>query len=376
MKKCYLQKTFILCSLIFLISIVITIFKYNILPAKYFYDSNKIVDIMMGIGESDSGFDFAANFYKCIDIFRIHELELVINGKIVVVSAMLQWGLILSFVGTTLVFFLLIKRRNYTLLEYMFLYASMVLLNIYVFNISKDFIQFLFILLLYIILISNKFTNIIKIFLMGLVLSYVAFNFRIYYGIMALFIVNLYGIYMLFFKNRCLNIKNLIIFVLLSFLVFFVEVFLIGIISSSSYDEIMYARSSVNDLREGSMDAATMITEPFGDNTNIFIFSINYIVDFIRMMFPLELLLKNVKYVVFVIYQLFITYNLIRLWKRMQGNNKQVLLFIVIFSFEMMSVIFEPDFGSFVKHQSAMTLLFLEMVISNKFGNSNRGDLE
>ena len=366
MRKNYLKKTFIYCMGIFLVSLIITIVKYNIFPAKYFYDSNKIVNIMMGVSESDSGFDFAANFFRTINIFDIHELEIVINNKIVVVSAMLQWGLILSFVGTTLVFFLLLKKRCYSFFEYVFLYISIFLLNVYVFNISKDFIQFLFMLFIYIVLINDKLNNNFKIFFIGIILVYEALSFRIYYGIMFLFIINLYYIYILFFRKKNSNGKNLILFIILSFLLFFIEVFVIGIVSNDSYNEIMYARSSVNDLREGSIDAASMITEPLGNNVNIFIFVINYIVNFFRMMFPFELLLKSLKYVVFIAYQLFITCNVIMLWKNLNSNNKNILLFVVIFSFEMMSVIFEPDFGSFVKHQSAMTLIFLEMVISNK----------
>lgn len=365
MKQKYLQKTFIYCSFIFVISLLITVVKYNILPPKYFYDSNKIVNIMNGIGLTDSGFTYAANFYRSIDIFQIKELHLFINGQTVIIDEMLQWGLILSFLGTTFLFNLLIKRKEYSFMEYIFIYISVVLLNIYVFNISKDFIQFLFLLVLYIILMNKKWNNKVKILLMSLVLSYEALNFRMYYGIMALLIISLYSIYQLLFKDKELTTSNLVRFLLISFLAFFIEVFGVSLISNSSFQEIMTARSSVNDIREGSMDAATIILEPLGDNTNIFIFSVNYIINFIRMLLPFELMLKGIKYLAFIIYQLFITYNIYLLWKKTKNNPKTILLFITILSYEMMSVIFEPDFGSFVKHQTAMTLIFLEMIITN-----------
>lgn len=366
MKKKHSQNTFIYCLLIFIISLLVSIAKYNILPPKYFYDSNKIVNIMNGIGNSDPSFDYAANFYKIIDIFKIKELNLLISGNKIIIDEMLLWSLILSFLGTLLIFLIIIKKEKYSLVEYVFLYASIVLLNIYVFNISKDFIQFLFILALSIVFINKKISNKTKILLMALILIYEALSFRLYYGIMAMLLVSIYTIYSIFFKNKTMTKKKLIQFIILSLIILFLEIFMVGLISKYSYNEIMYARSSVNELRENSLDAVTMITEPLGNNDNIFIFIANYTINFIRMLFPIELLFKGIKYIPFALYQLFITYNLFKLGTNMNNDKNKQLLFNLILSYEMMSVLFEPDFGSFVKHQTAMSLLYMEMVVSNK----------
>nr|WP_288305904.1 hypothetical protein [uncultured Romboutsia sp.] len=107
-----------------------------------------------------------------------------------------------------------------------------------------------------------------------------------------------------------------------------------------------------------------MINDIFGENTNYFKFIFNYIINAFRMMFPIELITKGIKYIPFIIYQLFITTNILNLGKKLSRNN--ILIFATIVSFMMISIIFEPDFGSFIRHESALTLLLLEMNVINE----------
>ena len=87
-------------------------------------------------------------------------------------------------------------------------------------------------------------------------------------------------------------------------------------------------------------------------------------------MFPIELIVKGIKYIPFIIYQIFISINTLRLGKNLNNNN--ILIFATIVSFIMISAIFEPDFGSFIRHESALTLLLLEInVINETMKNKN-----
>lgn len=349
MKK-YRKKTLFGCLMIFYISILVKFFQYTILPPKYFYDSKGILSYMNGNYIADKSYNFTAKLFDIINIFKFDEL--------------IEWSILLSIIFTTILFFYLIKNNKYNLKQYIFIYSSIALLNIYVFNLSKDMIQFCFFLIIYIIILNKRLKNKTKIFLISIVLIYEAINFRFYYIIMATLIIIVYFLYSKFMGNKEINKSYLINILIFTIIIFFIEVFIVKIISLESYNQIINARSSVNNTRIGSLDAETMINDVFGTNTYYIKFILNYIVNIIRLMLPIELILKGVKYIPFVIYQLFITINLLNLGKKLTNNN--ILIFATIVSFIMISAIFEPDFGSFIRHESTLTLLLLEMNVINE----------
>lgn len=61
-------------------------------------------------------------------------------------------------------------------------------------------------------------------------------------------------------------------------------------------------------------------------------------------MFPIELLVKGIKYFPYVVFQIWFTKKLWN-WKIIK-NDKVILLY----SFILISGVFEPDFGSFLRH--------------------------
>lgn len=350
MRKKYKKKTLFGCIIIFYVSLLVKLFQYVILPPKYFYDSKAILFYMNGNYIADKSYNFTARLFDTINVFNFNEL--------------IEWSIFLSIIFTTILFFYLIKNNRYNLSQYIFIYSSIALLNIYVFNLSKDIIQFCFFLIIYIIILNKKINNKLKIFFISVVLIYESINFRVYYIIMVTLIIIIYFLYIKFIKESNLNKNYLSKIIFTTIIVFFIEIFIVQILSVESYDLIINARSSVNNTRIGSMDAATMINDIFGENTNYFKFIFNYIINAFRMMFPIELITKGIKYIPFIIYQLFITTNILNLGKKLSRNN--ILIFATIVSFMMTSIIFEPDFGSFIRHESALTLLLLEMNVINE----------
>lgn len=343
MNKTYKKDTFYLCAFIFILSIIIKIFQFTTLPDKYFYDSYHILNLMNGNYIADKAYNYTANFFDNINIFHF--------------SNLLEWSIILSFIFTTVIFIFLIKKEKYTLVQYIFIYANIALLNIYVFNLSKDIIQFIYFLLIYIICTRKNLTNFQKLIGISIILLYEALNFRIYYGLMALLLWTLYFIYKYLIKKT--TQKKLIKLIIYGFACFFLEVFIVQLVSQENYQAIIEARSSVNIARTGSTDANTMINDLLGYNHNYLTFVGNYIINTFRLMVPIELLKKGLKYIPFIIYQLYITNNLLKIDKKI--NQENVLIILSIISFLMISIIFEPDFGSFIRHESAMVLFLLEI---------------
>lgn len=103
-----------------------------LLPAKYFYDNNRI----LGMVNSDVGVDawggsyvVAADFFKAINVFGFTTME--------------QWSWFLGLSLTLLVFFMVLRLPEPDMVQTIFLLACIGLLNIYVFNVGKDVVQFL-----------------------------------------------------------------------------------------------------------------------------------------------------------------------------------------------------------------------------------------
>lgn len=346
MLKKFYKKNFEWLLLIFPIAIIIKVAQQMILPDKYFYDSQKILNLMSWGADADKTYTVTAKIFDAINIFNLDSL--------------LQWSILLAVVFNVIVFYtLLIRHKEYSLTQYIFIYASIVLLNIYVFNLSKDIIQFVVFFIICNIIIDKKKNNSSKVILISIILVIEALTYRIYYGIMAMILVSIYGIYIFLIKDKNLTKKHVVKIISFSMIVFFVEIFVISLISNDSYNSIINARSSVNQYREGSTDANTMITDILGNNTNFIIFIGNYIINFFRMLFPVELLAKGIKYLPFIIYQIYITSILIISLRRFSMKN--VVLVATYLSFFMISVIFEPDFGSFIRHETAAILIIIEM---------------
>ena len=345
MNKIYKNTT--LCLLIiFLLAIFTKIFQYNFLPIKYFYDSKHILSLMNGNYIADKTYNTTAMIFDKINIFQFYSLE--------------QWSIILGIIFNLILFLVLLKRQKvYNNSQYIFIYASTILLNIYVFNLSKDIIQFFVFLLIYIVLVNTKMKNNSKLILILIILIIEAFTYRMYYGIMAILLFTIYVIYNCLIKDKQINKKKIVKVIIISLIAFFIEIFIISIISTENYNSIIYARSSANINREESLDAVTIIKDYLGLNTNFLKFIGNYLINFVRMAIPVELVLNGIKYIPFIIYQIYVTYVFISKLKK--TNKSNILVIATVLSYFMISVIFEPDFGSFIRHESAMFLILMEM---------------
>ena len=351
--KAFLKKhktKILLIFTIIVLAILSKVLLFNFLGYKYYADSKTIVNfINSGTIIEDKSFGFTVKFFKLMNIFKF--------------TTIYEWSIFLFIIFNLFMLLFLIKRKDkYSLIEYLFIICSIVLLNIYVFNISKDIIQFIIFGIIYLIFTNLKINLNIKAILTFIIFLLEGLFFREYYAIIGMLFIFLYLVY-LFFTKKKLN-KNIGIKLLgISIITLFFGIIIIRLISYNKYLDFINARYYVNFYESGREDTVTIINNLLGYGNSYFKFILNYLINFIRLNLPLELLFKGIKYIPFVIFQLFISFNIYKILKKVNKNN--ILIISLIISYLLVAIVFEPDFGSFIRHQSAFIIFYIEMILRN-----------
>ena len=194
--------------------------------------------------------------------------------------------------------------------------------------------------------------------------------FRVYYLIIgSLFIFLSYSGKIKPILNKKKSLVKIIFFTII-FMV--IESYILSIVSKENYNSLVLAREGVNIFRIHDLDATSIINNVL-PNSNIIYFFINTTINILRILFPIELLFKSINYLPFIIYQTYITYTLTMYVKKNIINNKNKILnknnldsmFYIIISFLTVASIFEPDFGSLIRHESVLFMFILAISIDN-----------
>ena len=337
-------------TLIPIVAIIGKVIQIFILPDKYFYDSNRMVSMLTGNGMMAgwSGYQTTVDIFRKIDIFHF--------------TTHLQWSIALGIIGTVLLMVLCSKCKELSMSESVYILMATGLLNIYVFNIAKEPIQLFFFLCIAIIInlpIENTFLKIIGC---ALIYYWESNTFRTYYIIMACMCIVLYFIFYLLRKTKKKITKTKItIAIAACFVAMFVFVYASQYIDAKSYYQALNIRDS-----NGNLYANTSITNIYEVNDNYGMFMFNYVIAAVRMLIPIELPLKSPVYFPFFIYQIFILSYWIRALKNIKILNDRVLLSLICFTAYLFgSFVFEPDFGSWVRHEAASFPIFYFMAIED-----------
>lgn len=327
----------IFALLIIMIGFLIRISTKYFLDKKYFYDTNFILYAAHNnVYTSDKSYNFTSNFFSILNL----DLDF--------------WYIVL-FIVTGLIIYLFIIRYEPIYNKSIFLLLFPMQIGIfYVYNstVSKDFIQFLIydLLLMCFILFKKKYVYIViplVVLFSSLFRSYLIFEILFYF--LLLYILN---------GNTNIKIVKRLIFVII---IVIVSLSIFHKINPELVNNLINVRMSLNSDRINDPDARTVILDLINNNNNdIYIWLMNYLIDIIRLFFPFELIkLFSIKYFFFIIYQIIVSLllfkNLFSI-KYIDGSDKKILLFT--FSIFLTNMLFEPDFGSFVKHQTAY-LLFI-----------------
>jgi hypothetical protein len=341
---------------VFCIAVGASLFRYTMLSEKYFYDSNTLLRL---IGSSSAtfysgSFEMAAAFHRVINIFDF--------------SSQIEWSLFYTsvfFIPIAYIFYVAMKSGN----NIYFLTASAFLAFVYVCVISKDVITFIVALVIWFLLMSKRKDCIKGIvpFLLLLVLG----TFRSYYIIIAVFYAAAYIISWFILGRKENKPTRLLHILVIAFSGVLLCLLLLKAIIPDAYEEILRMHSRLNKNRINSPDAITQINDliPFGDN--LILYMLNYIINLVRLLFPLELLFVDfsIKYLMFIIWQLFFTVQYIRCLINFNESKKSQALLIplcIMTAFVLVSALFEPDFGSFIRHQIAFFPMITIVYIRGK----------
>ena len=232
-------------------------------------------------------------------------------------------------------------------MQMIFLTASIAVLNIWDFCLAKEPVQLLFFLAIYYVIISRKIDIKTKYVLSILVMLISVLYYRVYYILIVAFMM----IVAFLCNNWLLKIKKIrkrdVVILLVTLVIsYFIMLNVIKVLDTNSYNELIRVRT-----REGP--ANTQMVNIF-KSSNLILFCIDYLIMIIRMLFPIELITMGVKYWPYVFYQFIISYFIIKDITNMKNNTKsQNLALYIYIAFILGSATFEPDFGSWVRHEAA-----------------------
>ena len=317
-------------------------FKFLFLPDKYFYDSQHVLDVMYNPNAvTDGSYSFAANFFNFFNFFNINS---VIGRSSII--------LVLTF------FFVLYINKKFPLNglgSNIFYFCTIFIMEIYVFTISKEFVQFLFYILIFLVCYNVKNSKLCNI-LLYVILALIGIFFRSYYLIL-LGCVVIYDFLRMFKVSRGIRMTAFVVLIVAGLAV-------AQVILPNQYNTLVSIRHVVNNGGDISnmQDRATLILDVINNpNNNLFIFILNYIINFIRMVFPIELVIKGkLLYLFFTIYQIITVSILFTI-----GKNEKYLslrarkIAKIVFFYFCVLAIFEPDFGSFARHGCLGSFLLL-----------------
>lgn len=327
-KNLYLLSWLILLILGF----VLTYNLENIFSEKYFYDSLRILKMIeMNNFHIRSGDSYGLAAY----IFSFMPLKSLQSYNICIYLVFIIW------------FIKIILKTPRTLGLYILNFIFIFLSIIYLLRPGKEILQLIILALCY---IFRKYTPFFLIVGGIIFRHYLILQAGIYIGVWIL-----------------VNKKNK-----KKWLVLFLIIFIfLNIIFPKLMFMIFSVRDFTNKYRIDSLDAKTIILNIFNGNS-IIIYYINYLINFIRILFPIELFFKGLRYLPYIFFQIWFSIKLWN-WRKMLKNEYTILLYSYIF----VSVIFEPDFGSFLRH-SVPYLIFIIALIrkekkneKNSFYNSN-----
>ena len=321
------------------------------LPEKYFYDSERISNMVIDPNNkyawNTGTYKVAADFFRKINVFNFTER--------------IQWSIFLGVVLTIATIILFKKCEGLDTKQIIFGSMCVALCNIYVFNISKDSLQFGIFILIFIVVSIKKIPIWIKALAAGLLLYWESNVYKSYYIIMAFFFMVIFIAFSIIrVKKKRLRWFQYLVVVVGLFAMVYVFLFSARALFPKDYDDIMEARNYSN--KQGQV---TVIEEPFEHNGNLNIFFADYMIDSVRMMFPFELVKIGAFYVPFFAFQVFLLFYLVRGIKYMDElDDKSFIGLCIYIAYFLGSVLFEPDFGSFVRHEAATLPVIILMVFN------------
>lgn len=339
-------------------AIVAKLFEHLFLPDNYFYDSNRILEMVnqkvVDHNWYEGSYKVAVDFFRKINFFHFTEH--------------IQWSLFGGVLLTIVVMIIFSRVKGLDFQQVIFGMMCVGLLNIYVFNISKDALQFGMFAFIYIVVSIERIPLFLRALATAGLLYWMSTIYRSYYIIMAFFFAVIFLVFYVIRKsiqNKGTKLKVFHYLFIIVGLYAMVCVFMFSarVLFKSDYQAVLEARNYSNQQGQTSV-----IKEPFEhNNSNLPIFLVDYGIDAIRMMFPIELVTIGVFYLPFFAFQVFMLFYTVRGIKYLDKIDDKAFIGLCVFiAFFQGSVLFEPDFGSFVRHEAATFPAIILMVFNSR----------
>lgn len=252
--------------------------------------------------------------------------------------------------------------------ENFFVYLNVAILNIFCLNLAKEPYQMVFFLLMALAISIPKTYNQKSIALLIALVITILYS-RKYFGLVLMYFLILnFLIDKLFNKGKAINLndkkekrklygKLLLLVILFGVLhYFFLSYLMTG--NEDTYNEMVAANS------RDKTPAASQIT-PLFPNSNPALLAVDYFIKIFRLMVPIELLFKlKVTYLFLLVYQGFLLQFLIRTFKfrdKKRNPTRTIAMYLYI-AFLLCSAAFEPDYGSWVRHQGVAFPIILLLI--------------
>lgn len=334
------------------------------LPPKYFYDSTSILEMVNGDIRSynlrDPIFQATVDVYRSINVFGFTTLT--------------QWRLFLGIIGCILLVPVLLALPRLSLLDTALILCMLGLADIYVFQISKDMIQFLlfYVLAVCLYVARNQYWFIYGLAFAALMAG--AVLFRSYYALIAILFVLFIAIYAIlaavesrFHTSRFpLGIQ----FIVFGFIFSMLTLAILSLIAPNAFQSLATTRAATAAPRQGSADAQTVIVDLISGSGMESTLA-NTAINGVRMMIPVELLVKSIRYLPFVLFQLLVTGEWIAAGfdRDQRFGDSTAGALILLTAFFCVSFLFEPDFGSWAKHESTCVTLICLLIARKKLAH-------
>lgn len=252
--------------------------------------------------------------------------------------------------------------------ENFFVYLNVAILNIFCLNLAKEPYQMVFFFLMALAISIPKSYNQKCITLIIALIITILYS-RKYFGLVLMYFLILNFLIDKLFKSRKsikLNNKNekrklysklFLLVVLFGILHYFFMSYL-KMDNEDTYNEMVYANS-----RDWT-PAASEIT-PLFPNSNPALLAVDYFIKIFRLMIPIELLFKlKVTYLFLLVYQGLLLQFLIRTFKfrdKKHNPTRTIAMYLYI-AFLLCSATFEPDYGSWARHQGVAFPIILLLI--------------
>lgn len=283
-----------------------------------------------------------------------------------------EWEIFLTIVFNIILYKCIVgffkTHPNISNMEYYFILLNVAILNIYCFNMAKEFFQMIF---WFITMYALK-DCVVKrrgFVRVAIALGITVLFTRKYYGLVFIYFIVVDFFIDRVFKN--VNSSNFVGKIKIIFGVIFLFVIMASIYYFMSSYLMMEAEETYEELeRVNSTDrgggASSTIMPIFGGGSAE-ILTLEYFIKIFRLMFPIELLLNfKATYVITIIFQGMLFYILVNnLIHRKQCSVEKMLATDLYIAFWLTSAAFEPDFGSWMRHQSVVLPVMLYMLGGN-----------